>query len=318
MVTRQPFNLKSEICHLKFPGFTLVELLVVITIIGILISLLLPAVQAAREAARRAQCSNNLKQLGLAIHNYHTASGMFPVSMGYGAEGPRPSAQRNAKGWIISILPMMDQAALYQQFVPGFNGDFASGGGLAICSSAMKTQLSTLQCPSDSSVRQNSKSQFQWVNVEVSLTSYKGVIGDTRMGGTASIHQGTMPDCHTTTGCNGIFYRNNYQDGPRIDDVRDGTSNTFMVGEDVPEANHHSTAFYCNGDYASCHAPLNYFPDPPTPDDWWNVISFRSRHPGGADFCMADGSVRFISESIDHTLYRAVSTKAGKEVVTLP
>ena len=91
-----------------------------------------------------------------------------------------------------------------------------------------------------------------------------------------------------------------------------------MVGEDVAFHNHHSTAYYCNGDYSSCHAPLNYMPDPPTPNDWWNVISFRSLHPGGAQFCLADGSVHFVSETIDYDLYRALSTKAGGEVAQVP
>jgi prepilin-type processing-associated H-X9-DG protein len=95
-------------------------------------------------------------------------------------------------------------------------------------------------------------------------------------------------------------------------------TNTLMVGEDVPAHNWHSTAYYCNGDYSSCHAPLNYLPEPPTPADWWNVMSFRSLHPGGAQFCMADGSVRFFDEQIDYVLYRALSTKAGEEIVELP
>jgi len=100
--------------------------------------------------------------------------------------------------------------------------------------------------------------------------------------------------------------------------VRDGLSNTFAVGEDVVVANHHSVAYYSNGDYASCHAPLNYFPQPPTPDHWPSVMSFRSLHPGGAHFCLADGSIHFVGETIDLTVYQALSTRAGRETVTLP
>ena len=81
-------------------------------------------------------------------------------------------------------------------------------------------------------------------------------------------------------GCNGLFFRVSYQDPQRLAMVRDGTSNTFMVGEDIPEHNYRSGAYYANSDFSSCHAPLNYFPDPPTPYDWFNIVSFRSRHPG--------------------------------------
>lgn len=295
-------------------GFTLVELLVVIAIIGILIALLLPAVQAAREAARRSRCSNNLKQLGIGIHNYHDANNRFPISVSAWSEGPRPAANCTGKGWILSTLPYLEQGPLYQQFIPAFTTNLWN----AACANAMKTQLPVLQCPSDSSVNELSTAQYQWGGTQVALTSYKGVIGDTRMGGAVSIHQGTEPDCHTTIGCNGIFYRNSYQDRVSFASVSDGTSNTFMVGEDVPKENNHSAAFYSNGDYASCHAPPNYFPNPSTPDDWWNVISFRSKHPGGVQFCMADASVRFIPQTIDYTLYRRLSTKDGGEAVTPP
>ena len=111
----------------------------------------------------------------------------------------------------------------------------------------------------------------------------------------------------------------------RLDQVTDGTSNTLMMGEDLPEYNNHSAAFYSNGDWGSCNIPLNYMPDPPTPASWWYVMSFRSRHPGGAFFCLADGSVRFLSETIDSNcsatrigLYQQLSTRAGGEPVTVP
>ena len=115
-----------------------------------------------------------------------------------------------------------------------------------------------------------------------------------------------------------MFYRNNYQEPLSLSKITDGTTNTFMVGEDIPAHNFHSTAFYSNGDYSSCHAPLNFKPNPPIPGQWPNVISFRSEHTGGAHFAIADASVRFISEGIDYLLYRALSTRAGEETVDLP
>jgi prepilin-type N-terminal cleavage/methylation domain-containing protein/prepilin-type processing-associated H-X9-DG protein len=308
-------------------GFTLIELLVVITIIGILMSLLIPAVQAAREAGRRAQCLNNLKQFGLAIHNFHEAYGMVPPDTAYDnpTDDPvaptAPTVGETGMGWIVQILPQLDNTALYNQFVPvASTGWFQAGLGIMnpACRNAMKTHLAVLNCPSDPSSRQTSTTQFEVAPLEVSLTSYKGVIGNDQMGGTSCIFQGSMPDCHRTRNCPGLFWRHSYLAPVRFENVHDGLSNTLMAGEDVPAQNAHSAAFYGNGDYASCCPPLNYFPNPPTPDDWWNVMSFRSLHPGGASFCLADGSVRFLSEMIDYKLYQALSTKAGGEAVQVP
>jgi prepilin-type N-terminal cleavage/methylation domain-containing protein/prepilin-type processing-associated H-X9-DG protein len=334
-------KIRGNRCATIIAGFTLVELLVVIAIIGILIALLLPAVQAAREAARRMQCGNNLKQIGLAIHNYHDTNKRLPVSVSQWVEGPRPAVKKisnpwivdtTGTGWIIRILPGLEELSLYDQFQPAFGGEFWNGGGVRKpeVRDAMKTVLSVLTCPSDPWAGKTTLKQYGLNGsdgaasgqppVEAALTSYKGVLGDTRVGGTASIHtSSTMPDCHNgALDCNGLFYRNNYQWPHRLRDITDGTSKTLMVGEDSPEHNQDSAAFYADGDWASCHAPLNYLPIPPTPDDYANVRSFRSKHPGGAQFTMADGSVQFFAETIDHGLYRAMSTRAQGELVQLP
>jgi len=307
-------------------AFTLVELLVVITIIGILIALLLPAVQNAREAGRLVDCRTKLKQLATACLAYESAYRHFPVSHAYDhpSDDPisktAPVEKQTGQGWIIGILPHIEQMPLYTLFEPGFTGHMSPTGGIQRpeCRAAMKMQLPVLICPSDASAMYFSSTQYQWNGIPVALTNYKGVIGDTRMGSGLSIHEGRMPDCHRTRDCPGVFWRHSYLNPVRDRAFTDGMSNTLLVGEDVPEFNAHSVAFYANGDYSSCHAPLNYNPDPPTPTLWPNVMSFRSRHPHGANFCLADGSARFFSEDIDHMLYRALSTKGGGEIASPP
>lgn len=124
-------------------GFTLIELLVAVAIVGILVAILLPAVQAARESARRMECANRLKQLGLAVHQYYDMAKVLPIDVGPWNQGPHPAPQRNGKGWIVSILPELEQAALYAQFSRCFDGDFFSGGGLKnpACRAAVQTVL---------------------------------------------------------------------------------------------------------------------------------------------------------------------------------
>ena len=291
-------------------GFTLVELLVVITIIGILIALLLPAVQAAREAARRMQCTNNLKQLGLAIHSYHATFAMLPFDV-YGWTDVAPQGKVNGKGWIVSVLPYLDQQPLYDQFLPGFNGDCDPNGvttgtdGMRnpACANAMKTRLAALECPSvpdHSTTTEN----VQWPGQEVALTNYKGSIGPEKYLGSVI--------------CRGLFFRQSWQRPIRFSDITDGLSNTMMVGEDVPAQNGYSVAYYAGGDWASCNMGMNYFVDPPQLWDWEHNMGFKSLHPGGANFCMADGSVHFLNETIDFALYQALSTRASGETAQVP
>lgn len=341
-------------------GFTLVELLVVIAIIGILVALLLPAIQAAREAARRSSCTNNLKNLGLAVLNHHDVKKHFPVSMGLAQVDTVPAGvEQPAVGWTVNVLPQLEEQALYDSFVQGgaFEGNFVSGGCLVATNpypnkgltskkngisvpELMKTQLSIFQCPSDGDIQQLDSNQYQWARCDVARTSYKGVLDDTWNNLEFSVYSNDNPpeyrsgiydepiipggavtrDCHRDVRCRGIFFRQSYRRPVKIAQVTDGTSKTLMIGEDVPAYNRHSAAFFSNGTWCSCNVPLNFGlgQDPETIalDFWYDAQSFRSNHPGGVHFCLADGSVRFLSDSIDNLFYRTSCTRDGGEVVT--
>lgn len=277
-------------------GFTLVELLVVIAIIGILIALLLPAVQSAREAARRKQCTNNLKQLGLACQNYASTKKHLPISKGWSGQ------DLNGKGWILDVLPYIEQQVVYGQFKPYLNGNMSSSSGILHpnCRVALRTPIPGLRCPTDQTSEATSKVQFQVEPYETVVTSYKGVAG-------------TNIDCRTTKNCDGVLWLSTFLKPTKFSMITDGTSHTMMIGEDMPSQNSHSAAYYANGDYCTTQFPINAIYNPAHPREWTIVMSFRSAHPSGVQFCMADGSVQFIRETIKNSVYRALSTKAKGE-----
>ena len=204
----------------------------------------------------------------------------------------------------------------------------------------MKTQLGILQCPSDGSVKQLTTLQQQWDGCSVAVTSYKGVLDDTWINLEFSDFNNNTPeeyqsgiydrpivpggpitrDCHRDTRCHGIFFRQSFRRPVKIARITDGTSKTLMIGEDVPEFNiQHSAAFYSNGSMCSCNTPLNFGLDQDSEtfarDSWFDAQGFRSRHPGGVHFCLADGSVRFIADGVDNIFYRTSCTRDGAEVV---
>jgi prepilin-type N-terminal cleavage/methylation domain-containing protein/prepilin-type processing-associated H-X9-DG protein len=310
-------------------GFTLVELLVVIAIIGILVALLLPAIQAAREAARRSSCQNNLKNLSLACLNHHDSYRCFPRSYdGFGYAANAQVQLETGAGWIVAALPFLEEQALYDQFKitgaltgrfsPGMGNGATAGGQLGIarptleCRALMKTPLTILRCPSDPNSALAFDQFIQWKNVPVTSTNYKGCAGDSWVQGKWG---GNRNSSYSAAPQRGILFRTSYLTPVKISQITDGTSHTYLVGEDVPDYNWHSVAFYSNGSWMVTDAPLNYLPDPPTPDvdHYVDDFGFRSLHPGGAHFAMADGSVNFYTDTISYDLYQNLSTKSGGE-----
>ncbi|MDY0171144.1 MAG: DUF1559 domain-containing protein [Thermoguttaceae bacterium] len=301
-------------------GFTLVELLVVITIIGILIALLLPAVQSAREAARRLQCTNNVKQLSLAMHSYHAAIGSFPYASNGRYTGP----------WYRAVLPYVEQdaiAAKYRTDVIYYDEPNIS---------LISPRLSMFTCPTDT--------RAVWAGSgRPSIPKYNYVVN---LGRTSCYRK---PDWHGVTFIPAPFHNEEGNWGAanipvyRIDDIRDGTSNTLMISE-IRQGQNNDDLRGLTWWGPACGFTAHFSPNTTMPDylDYgWGTkcksynstptwpceeqggntsdrpmnFSARSHHSGGVVASMCDGSVRFISDSINLTTWRGLSTISGAEIL---
>lgn len=337
-------------------AFTLVELLVVIAIIGILIALLLPAVQAAREAARRSQCSNNLKQIGLALHNYHDVYGVFPPALLNSGRMDNAAANNyfqpgvlNTPGWAM-LLPFMEQKSLWDSL--NFRVCFSASNprsGLPLIGTddinadEIATRLSVLECPSAPNLGELF-TRSPGTQTEFYSTPPKGVYRINYMFSSGVLTDYSAPyDRYTNDIRQGVFGNNG---AARMASITDGTSNTIAVGEGLGGARYKQSGFYgpygLSGTHTCCHGVVNSSSaNPPITYQWYDEINwqinakrfyaswsgqwydrsyawnFNCAHPGGANFCLADGSVRFLSETLEYlTLCRLAYIHDGEPVQT--
>jgi prepilin-type N-terminal cleavage/methylation domain-containing protein/prepilin-type processing-associated H-X9-DG protein len=297
-------------------GFTLIELLAVIAIIAVLVGLLLPAVQAAREAARRAQCSNNLKQIGLGMHNYHSVQNTFPPAYITAVVNDATVPETGPGwGWGVMLLNALEQGPLYQSI--NFSLQITDPGSLT----ARIPNLAVFLCPSNVGSGPVSASSLAGtvINTDLSAGQYVASAGQ--------LEPGEYPDTN-----NGVFYRNS-RNGLR--DITDGSSSTLMVGErsrnvadatwvgavaiwqlctnpkwPVQECGPPSVMVLSHTGTAST-GPI-YVPNSKASmvDDYWSL------HPGGCNFVFCDGSVRFVKESVNPNIFSYLSTRAGGEVIS--
>jgi prepilin-type N-terminal cleavage/methylation domain-containing protein len=323
-------------------GFTLIELLVVIAIIAILIALLLPAVQQAREAARRTQCRNNLKQIGIAMHNYHDNFNTFPPGhirvMPQRTVNPDPAIT-----WDGLLMPYFDQAPLYNlvDFPAVYNSNigFSTANHVRYASA----QVPGLRCPSSADPLSSNQNYTFGSAPQVTISHFIGSYGANASGTVGSPGTGGLPNesqqhlddaCCTNARYNGVM---SLLSRVNLRDVTDGPSNTIAVGEwiqgpgpangnyphwilSVPAAQ--DAAGRTNG---SAGMPLNFgpvpnrtstnTPAPPLQSTQQQRASFSSYHEGGVHVVMCDGAVRFLSENIDATVQKSLGTRNGNEVV---
>jgi len=324
-------------------GFTLVELLVVIAIIGVLVALLLPAVQAAREAARRTECANKLKQLGLALHNYHDRDGAFPPAY---IQPDTSNAQNHVMlAWGVRILPYIEQNALYQRMRTNL------GRSKATIDNDVKLELDSFRCPSDDHAKglasYNDASFTDASNCDNTTytntqdcednggswtTEYDGQLNAHGFSGMASYvgSYGTRSSTAANVSGNGVLYNSSFLSMAHI---TDGTANTFLVGERYAKRGHSAwAATHWEKSLPSKNGNGKFDNQTPTTAQSGRYVTascnvapnkdaqygFSSNHPGIAQIVMADASVHTIPETINSQIYQRLAQRNDGNVVQVP
>jgi prepilin-type N-terminal cleavage/methylation domain-containing protein/prepilin-type processing-associated H-X9-DG protein len=276
------FRRNAATCH----GFTLVELLVVVAIIGVLVALVLPAVQAAREAARRAQCQNNLRQIGLALHVYHDAHKQLPVGC---VEKRIQKTTPNGRqlSWSAELLPHLEEQSLWHQI--DFNSTYDSPAN----ATAAATVVAVYLCPSTARVVTGREGNFVRNPAAPSGSAYRGAAID---------YGGIFGAAHTSPSDNGVFL---YDRDIKLSDITDGASHTLAIAEDSGRG-WPMNGEWINGENIYDVGSINIQPD----NEIW------SDHPGGAMVLWCDGGAGLLSDVLNHNLpvLRAFCTRAGNDV----
>lgn len=324
MQQRQPIK------HSSASGFTLVELLVVIAIIGVLVALLLPAVQAAREAARRIKCANNLKQIGIGLHNYESTYKCLPWGNSYPMVMASPS-------WSASVLPFIEEQNLYEKF--NFNVNLDTAVNSVPVTSAVRTYM----CPSDPASRDHLMrgrcTCCGFGSVQRSTGTWYAASMGPVWPGEPCVYCSSPNPAENNFCCQGKNYGES-ADGPgmfyrwsacvKFNEATDGLSNVLMVGETLPTTSMHIAAFTHNLSACATNIPLNTMPTaaqmPREDGDSTSQHNanphsrfqgFKSLHPGGVQFVFADGAVRQLRANIDYKLYCNLGNRHDGETVQL-
>ena len=300
----------------------------VIAIIAVLIALLLPAVQAAREAARRSQCTNNLKQIGIAMHNYHDVTSSFPASF-YGL-----GVQSNHHSWMTMLLPYIEQSQLYN--ATNFNYTLVGGAGLGnqsvVNSTSCGALINVYICPTDTSMNFSPNGVNEGVfggGGKSPKLSYLANMGD-NLPDSQTWPFTSLPTIRNNTFGSGATWTgilDRYGDTTNIRDITDGTSNTLMVGETIskscnwftwsnPNGSTGTTAILLNWQISLTYGLSGNNTNPLDAQDWYTCFGFRSQHPGIVQFLMADGSSRALKQTMNRDVYRFLCTRALGEVIS--
>ncbi|QEL15209.1 DUF1559 domain-containing protein [Limnoglobus roseus] len=304
-------RLEMKKCSRAPQGFTLIELLVVIAIIAILIGLLLPAVQKVREAAARMSCSNNLKQIGLAAHNYASVYGNLPPGCLNGSTNAYPvpntsytgSSGNGMVGALVFLLPYLEQNNVYTGLRPGCNV-FPPTDVWYWTPNADQTTIKNFLCPSDTLGSDSGTGELAWMTIYINGLTYSYFGAGTGFGRTnyAAVagYVGNMPAYATRVGPYALNTKT------KLTDITDGTSNTLGFGEGLGGSKTSRSYFptWAGGYYLPSFTGLSDNPS-------W--ATFGSKHTGVVNFTMCDGSVRALSTSVSSTVYNAASTMANGE-----